>query len=358
MSAKASPVRIGAFVVGAVALVLAGLIAFGSGAWFQERTRYVAYFDSSVTGLRVGAPVMVRGVPIGQVTQIVAQYNPEDDSVSVPVYFEAARGQVRGFGGIATEDIPELIRSFVDEGFRAQLAPLSFVTGQLYIQLALHPGTPAELRGGDQLEDDVIEIPTIPSQFEMLESRLSGILGDGTTDGGLEGMTRGVRRLLAPENQAAIREILTNLASFTGALGASEGDIAAILAGSRQVVEQVDQVTESLDDLVGEARHAVEQIDLLATDLADERGEVNALIADLRAASSSFGRMADQINNAAAENRPGIRDFTEETLYAIDGVVLDVEQLAQKLNRIADELERDPPGFLFGGEGRGGIQAR
>jgi paraquat-inducible protein B len=358
MSARASPVRIGAFVVGAVALVLAGLIAFGSGAWLQERVRYVAYFDGSVTGLRVGAPVMLRGVPIGQVTQVMAEYDPENDSVRVPVYFEAIRDTVRGFGDIATEDVPELIRRFVDEGLRARLAPLSFVTGQLYIQLALHPGTPANLQGAPREEDDVIEIPTIPSQFEVLESRLSGILGDDDEDGGLEGVTRGIGQLVDPQNQAAVREILANLATFTGALGEGQGDVSAILAGGRQVVERVDEVAQSIDGLVGEARHAVEQIDLLATDLAGERDEVNALVADMRGAASSVGRMGDQINAAVAENRPGLLDFTENTLPAVDGLVLDLEQLTQQLSRVADNLERDPSGFLFGGQGPQGIQTR
>lgn len=356
MSAKANPVRIGAFVVGAVALVLVGLITFGSGAWFQERVRYVAYFDGSVTGLRVGAPVMLRGVPVGQVTQVMAQYNPEDDSLSVPVYFESIRGTVRGFGGIATEDVPGLIRRFVGEGLRAQLAPLSFVTGQLYIQLAQHPGTPANLQGGNQPDDDAFEIPTIPSQFEVLESRLSDILGSGETDSGLEGVTRDVRQVLNEDNRQAFGEILANLAAFTGALGAGKDDMAAILAGGRRVVERVDKVAESVDGVVEEARHAVQQIDLLATDLAAERDEVNALIADARGAATSVGGMADQIDNAVAENRPGLLDFTENTLPAVDGLVLDLEQLTQQLSRVADNLERDPSGFLFGGQGPRGIE--
>ena len=358
MSAKASPARIGVFVVGAIALVLAGLIAFGSGAWFQERVRYVAYFDGSVAGLRVGAPVMLRGVPIGQVTQVMAQYNPDDDSVSVPVYFEATRGTLRGFEGVATADIPAMIRRFVDEGFRAQLAPQSFVTGQLYIQLALHPDTPARLRGGEQPDDDAIEIPTIPSQFEVLESQLSGILGGGQTGGGLQSVTRGIGQLLNEQNQEAVKEILDNLAAFTQALGSGQGDVRAILAGGRQVVERVDVAAASLEGLIGDARHAVHQIDLLATDLAAERDEVNALVADMRGAAGSIGRMGDQIDAAVAENRPGLLDFTENTLPAVDGLVLDLEQLAQQLSRVADELERDPSGFLFGGQGPQGIQTR
>ena len=62
------------------------------------------------------------------------------------------------------------------------------------------------------------------------------------------------------------------------------------------------------------------------------------------------------VNNMVAETRPGLRDFSENTLYAVDGLVLDLEQLTQKLGRIADQLERDPPGFFFGGQAGQGIQ--
>jgi hypothetical protein len=40
-------------------------------------------------------------------------------------------------------------------------------------------------------------------------------------------------------------------------------------------------------------------------------------------------------------------------LPAVDGLVLDLEKLAAKLNRIADNLERDPSAFLFGPPKRG-----
>jgi phospholipid/cholesterol/gamma-HCH transport system substrate-binding protein len=69
--------------------------------------------------------------------------------------------------------------------------------------------------------------------------------------------------------------------------------------------------------------------------------------------AKSLQRLADELNTAVSENRPGIRDFTETTLPAVDGLVLDIEKLAARLNRIADNLERDPSAFLFGPPKRG-----
>ena len=62
MSKKANPTAIGAFVVGAIALIILTLIILGGGKFFSERARYVTYFDGSIQGLREGANVNFRGV--------------------------------------------------------------------------------------------------------------------------------------------------------------------------------------------------------------------------------------------------------------------------------------------------------
>jgi ABC-type transporter Mla subunit MlaD len=64
MGSKVNPTVIGAFVVGAVALVVVGVLLFGGGKLFQEKAPFVIFFDSSVQGLNVGAPVVFRGVQI------------------------------------------------------------------------------------------------------------------------------------------------------------------------------------------------------------------------------------------------------------------------------------------------------
>ena len=88
MSARANPMRIGIFVVGAVVLIIAGLLAFGSRDIFTERQKFIAFFEGSVAGLRVGAPVTFRGVPVGEVTDIRLIYDSDDGKTLLPVIFE------------------------------------------------------------------------------------------------------------------------------------------------------------------------------------------------------------------------------------------------------------------------------
>src|SRR5690348_13019885 len=100
MGSKINPTTIGAFVVGAVVLVVAGALLFGGGQFFQEKLPYVMFFDRSVTGLNVGAPVIFRGVQVGQVTEVgaIADPNPKTADVVIRVKVELVRGVIKVSG--------------------------------------------------------------------------------------------------------------------------------------------------------------------------------------------------------------------------------------------------------------------
>jgi paraquat-inducible protein B len=66
MSKQASKSLIGAFVIGALALVVAGTVIFGSGKLFRKAFKNVMFFEGSVKGLQIGASVVFRGVQIGK----------------------------------------------------------------------------------------------------------------------------------------------------------------------------------------------------------------------------------------------------------------------------------------------------
>ena len=78
MSKQANKTLIGGFVVGAIVLVTAGILIFGSGNFFSERPVFVMFFEGSVSGLNVGAPVTFRGVKIGTVKEISLFFDRKD----------------------------------------------------------------------------------------------------------------------------------------------------------------------------------------------------------------------------------------------------------------------------------------
>jgi len=103
VSLKANPTLIGAFLLGAVALVVTGLMVFGGGRFFTVTETYVAYFPESVSGLNDGAPVNFRGVKVGVVRRIEVQLDAQDLSVRIPAYLELQRRRIREIGGTIPE---------------------------------------------------------------------------------------------------------------------------------------------------------------------------------------------------------------------------------------------------------------
>src|SRR5690349_4271989 len=171
MAAKSNPKVIGGFVVGAIALLIAGVIAFGDGQYFARKGQAVLYFDSaSMSGLDIGSPVTFRGVKIGAVTDIVINYDIDAQRLMIPVYVEIELDRIHVIRGTQAS---KNIHALIERGLRAQLVVQSMVTGQASIDLAFHPGTPANFVG---TEKAMVELPTLPSDIDMLKANLSDVL--------------------------------------------------------------------------------------------------------------------------------------------------------------------------------------
>src|SRR5437588_10884162 len=134
MKRRANARLVGIFVVGAAVLAVVAVGVLGSGRLFRTTQRFILVFRGNVNGLRVGAPVKIKGVTIGSVTDIQLQLNLGMRSIAygtggirIPVLIEIDENRVTGFA--ITRDV----RDAVQEGLRAQLAMESFVTGILYI---------------------------------------------------------------------------------------------------------------------------------------------------------------------------------------------------------------------------------
>jgi paraquat-inducible protein B len=166
MTIKANKTVIGVFVVGAVALFVAGLIVFGSGVIFKHADEYVLFFDGSIKGLSVGAPVIFRGVRVGSVKDISLVYDNKVHDLIIPVIVEIIPGRVKGAPKEWGYSNYELL---IKEGLRAKLEIQSFITGQLMISFDFYPDTIANLRGIMKNYHEFPTLPTTPDIFDVME---------------------------------------------------------------------------------------------------------------------------------------------------------------------------------------------
>jgi paraquat-inducible protein B len=138
---RGNPALIGLFIIGAIVLMVAGVLVVGSGKFFVHTERAVIYFDGSVQGLQIGAPVTFRGVKIGSVVSVQLYFDRHRLDFRVPVIIEIPQGSqshVHISGELAGTHQDMLI-ALIKRGLRAQLQTESLVTGQLFVQLDLYP---------------------------------------------------------------------------------------------------------------------------------------------------------------------------------------------------------------------------
>jgi paraquat-inducible protein B len=208
---KANKTKIGAFVVGAVVLLLAAILVFGSGSLFKQSDKYIVYFNGSVKGLSVGAPVIFRGVQIGNVDSIDLVYDQKTKNVLIEVVIDVELARVKG--------IPEQLgypdyAQFVQQGLRAKLEIQNFVTVQLMLGLDFYPDDPEKLY---HLARDYPELPALPISPDIFEIMNEVPIKDITAN--LAQVVTGINRLVNSKGIMDLDKTLAEITKFARSFG-------------------------------------------------------------------------------------------------------------------------------------------
>lgn len=181
---------------------------------------YGMVFDQSVRGLAPGAPVEFRGIPIGEVVEIIAEIDAETFEFSIPVTvdLDAQRLGVRVVDPEPGVDAAALRRKLIDtlvaRGLRAQLRSGSLLTGALYVALDFFPDAPP---ASVDWSKSPVSFPTVPGELEALEASIVQIVKK------IEGMPL---EQIGKELQKAMVELDKTLVSARGTLDSADRLIA------------------------------------------------------------------------------------------------------------------------------------
>jgi len=319
---RADPKLIGAFVLGAMVLAITGLIFFGKGGVFTQRQRYILYFDRSVKGLSIGAPVTFRGVRIGSVADISVHVHPADYTFKIPVVIEIEPKRIEAIDNNGQAEPGSLLRfggedtlsNLIDKGLRGQLQLQSLITGQLFVQLDMYPETEVVL---SQYTNPYPEIPTIPSGLDELSRTFESLpiqeIADkliSTLDGlqelvhnpdladSLFKLNKGLgelRQLIARGNQG-FDPALQDFRDASVAVRDSADSVAERVAG---MTERSTQTFDKLDGTLGQASATLTEAQGLLEKNADLGGELRQTLDELRRAARAL-----RILSEALEERP------------------------------------------------------
>ncbi len=352
MNKPANKALIGGFVVGAVALVIAGILIFGSGKFLQETAQYVMYFDGSVKGLSVGSPVVFRGVKVGTVTDILLQYNPANMSIKIPVVIELEAERIAFVGERPRRRDPwKATRQLIERGLRAQLQTQSLVTGQLMIELDFHPDKPVNLVGG---HTEYPEIPTIPSPLKELSKKIEKVPIEEIFEkllaavGGIEEIVNSpeIKGIISSLNQTVedASKLVKNLDAQVGPLASS---IQKTLGDTRKLVRdvnsQVQPVASSIKGTVEDYGKLAKNVDSQIEPLASS---IEKSLEEVRTALEQGRKTLVQAEDVIGEDSP--------LMYELDNTLKEVGAAARSIRLLADYLKRHPEALLKGKGSSGG----
>ena len=338
---------IGAFVVGAVVLAVVGVIVFGSGKMFQEVDKYVLYFEGSVKGLNVGAPVTFRGVKIGSVTGISLRANPEKLEVRIPVVIEIEKGRIE-----RTVDMPiggpEGLQRLIDKGLRAMLDLQSIVTGQLLVNLEFLPDEPARLSG---IDHRYMEVPTIQTAFKRLAKKIENLPIEEIFNKFSASLTALEVFLQNPALVEMVNHL--NQASANAEKLTADLNIQApqLLDSFQRIADHADQlilnVNAQVEPLAGQADHALSGVDSAAARIGHAADAVAQLSTRTQPAidnaGQAFANVAD-LTDANSKERAEMRNMLKE-----------LSEAAKSIRVLSSYLERHPEALITG---KGGSNRR
>ncbi len=323
---KANHLAVGTFVLVAIGGLFAFALWIGKAEIDREFDSYYIYFTGTVSGLTTASTVRYRGVPVGTVADIRIDPN---NSERVRVMIDVTRGTPIKEDAVATLEL-QGITGLVDveiKGGKQSSPPLTPQRGE---KIAVIASTPSKL---EALFEDVPEAVT---RFTYLIER--GAL------------------LLSDENLAAINGTLANLKALTDTLVASSDDIAALTRDAAVTAAEVRIMADEIVTLAQELRDRLPGlVDNANSALTTMTGSMDTLTVDthdalseIRGSARSLTGAADQLSKMVVENRPGLRDFSQDGLYELSRFLVEARELVASMTRIADRFEADPARFLFG----------
>lgn len=397
MAKKISSTMIGVFVLCALTIFIWILFMLGGKSLFLRSATYHLYFDKSVKGLNLGAPVMFRGVRIGEVTDIrLLPYSREgDDLVSWPIQVtvELATNtlDVEQDDAVAADDSPlaqawakairasraedrmnEWFRRLVsDYGMRAQLQSLSLLTGQLYIELNFFEDSVVS----DQVLADLDRhiLPTRVSAFERFFMSLSkkefgeqmdsmqlalAIVSDFIKRGDAEKVLKNVVEI--SENTRKLTSsmnlfLLPAIGTLSGVLEKADRTITGVEARLPQLLDGADasmttwnttllRLSGKLETVMDDTQLLVQHLDRTVTleegPAAELVTKLSGTLDGLDQALTDVSELSQTLQQRAAPNSPALLD--------LQGALQEVTRAAQSLRSLTDMLKRQPEALLRG----------
>jgi paraquat-inducible protein B len=233
------------FVIAATLLFVVAILTFSSGNLFSKKMTFYAFFDTSLNGLDIGAPVKFKGVRIGTVESIEIIYDSELDEAMTAVVFNINANLFKTVNGnrMRVSDYKIFYSEQIGRGLAAKLSMESILTGKLFVGLDYYKNHQARFsREVDlkyqQMPSVATDLDEIMASFDAIMKKISKVDFEKISKGvisTLNGITEKVRSF--------------NFDAMNRAMDAI-GDVLAFDSNTRQGIDNsLNQLSRMLRDL-------------------------------------------------------------------------------------------------------------
>jgi paraquat-inducible protein B len=271
---------------------------------YTRKLKFLMYFDSSVRGLSLGAPVEFKGIKVGSVLDVRLEFDSEDTSFRIPVLIEIELQRIIERGNEDSGSTYRTLDKLVERGLRARLQTGSILTSQLFVELDMHPGTPVNISGE---ETPFPELPTL-----------------ATANFGA--ITQSAEDLLAKLNSIDIDELSSVLLD---------------------TIRNADNTLNSADKTINNANDLL-TMPGIPTAIENLQVSLSKFKTIMQKVDASNIQEAINAGHLALENMGALLEPNSPAQYNLIKLTGEFEEMARSIRALVDTLERNPQALIFG----------
>jgi phospholipid/cholesterol/gamma-HCH transport system substrate-binding protein len=274
----------------------------------QETQKYIIYFNESVLGLNLDAPVKYKGIKVGKVTRLrINPQNTEQVEVTVEI--------------LKTTPIKEdTVAKLTAQG----------ITGLSYINLTegSNNAPPLQVKKGQNYP----VIKAAPSFFANIEKSL-----DSVSELFLVTLDR-ANELLNDENQKQFSKFLEK-----SALLVSKVDTLL----DAKTIAHLQASAKNLEHITQKANKSIPNIDKLVQNSIAWENKINNSFVNIKNTYTEMGLIMNNMAKSFLHVEKNVEDVTVQTLPLVNTTMLQMQQTLIGLDALINQYERSPSDVLF-----------
>ena len=273
-----------------------------------KTTKYNIYFDESVLGLNIDAPVKYRGISVGKVTGLrISPYSSEQVEVLITI----------------------LSSTPIKENTEARLTAQG-ITGLSYINLSMGAHDAPALVAKEDQEYPVIK--SVASFFEDFEKSLDSVSSK------LSKTLTKTSQLLNDDNQEQVNLLLHRSASVMDRLDRLLDE--KTIASLQQSIKNIESASTKVDNIIP-------KVDIFVDKSMEWENKIQNSFASIMNSYLGIKSSMDEIKRAVSSGEFNVKEIAADIVPTMNNTLLDIQELMIKVQDTLNQYDRSPSDILF-----------